>query len=137
VCVERARHNIYFGIIAMFVMLDLHPSAQNIKTCTKFHVFPSNVILVIVSYPITEQFFIRPVCYCSRVHKSMKPVEFARLCYHNIRVSKQMSLTLLPYKFARLLMSVKTSGNTIMTLSCRKRCFVDRASWYIDESIPT
>ena len=72
-------YNIDFRNVAMFVILDLQPSAENIKTRTKFHFFPSNVFLLVVNYPITKQFFTRLVCCYSKVHISMKPVELAHL----------------------------------------------------------
>ena len=72
-------HNIDFRSVAMFVILDLQPSAENIKTLTKFRIFPSNGFLLIVTYPITKQFFTRLVCCDSTVNISMKPVEFADL----------------------------------------------------------
>jgi hypothetical protein len=71
-------HNIDFRSVAIFVILDLQPSAEN-KTRTKFRIFPSNGFLLIVSYPITKQSFTCLVCCDSTVHISMKPVEFAHL----------------------------------------------------------
>lgn len=78
-CVKFARHNIDFRIIARFVILDLQPSAEYIKTRTKRHILPSNGSLLIVNYPTTKQFFTRLVCCYSTLHISTKPVECAHL----------------------------------------------------------